>query len=258
MKKLLYLCSIALILYLSLVIASAHPGRTDGNGGHNDHSNNSYHYHHGYGPHSHDNGFCPIEPENERYYTNFYKFKLFLNDIPHEYIYSFPIVVNILLALLFIIIIRKRRNHLFPELSFEEQEKVSIIQIQYFSEFHPTDFLGNITSIIVPLVLFVSSSILIDSNNIFGIIFASLLFTAFYVYIIYTDYRTSHSTIRTIHYSKKTISHIFDDINDNDYVEINPSDCYLPQHFQIKFIVFIFYIISLILFYISLVIRLFL
>jgi hypothetical protein len=181
-----------------------------------------------------------------------------LNETPKEYIYAFPIVFNILLAPIFIAIVKKRRNHLFPELSFEECEKIEAKQIQYFGKFRPTDFWGNIISIIVPLVLFVISSILIDNNNKFGIIFTSFSFTVFYIYNIFTDYKTSHSTIRTIHYSKKTISHIFDDINDNDYVEINPSDCYLPQHFQIKFIFFIFYIISLILFYISLVIRLFL
>lgn len=69
MKKLLYLCPIALILYLSLVIAFAHPGRTDGNGGHYNRDTGEYHYHHGYGPHSHDDGFCPIEPDNDRYYS---------------------------------------------------------------------------------------------------------------------------------------------------------------------------------------------
>lgn len=32
---------------------SAHPGRTDSNGGHTDHSTGEYHYHHGYSAHDH-------------------------------------------------------------------------------------------------------------------------------------------------------------------------------------------------------------
>ncbi|MBQ0038340.1 MAG: KTSC domain-containing protein [Clostridiales bacterium] len=35
------------------VIASAHPGQTDENGGHFDHSTSEYHYHHGYSAHQH-------------------------------------------------------------------------------------------------------------------------------------------------------------------------------------------------------------
>lgn len=42
----------AMLLVLSIAII-AHPGRTDGAGGHWDHSTGEYHYHHGYGPHDH-------------------------------------------------------------------------------------------------------------------------------------------------------------------------------------------------------------
>ena len=35
------------------VDAFAHPGRTDSNGGHTDHSTGEYHYHHGYSAHQH-------------------------------------------------------------------------------------------------------------------------------------------------------------------------------------------------------------
>ena len=38
--------------------ASIHSGRTDRYGGHKDTRNNSYHYHHGCGPHQHPNGTC--------------------------------------------------------------------------------------------------------------------------------------------------------------------------------------------------------
>ena len=42
----------AVLAFLSLPVY-AHPGRTDSNGGHTDHSTGEYHYHHGYGAHQH-------------------------------------------------------------------------------------------------------------------------------------------------------------------------------------------------------------
>ena len=45
---------IAIVLCSSLsVVAFAHPGRTDSNGGHYNHSTGEYHYHHGYPEHQH-------------------------------------------------------------------------------------------------------------------------------------------------------------------------------------------------------------
>jgi hypothetical protein len=41
------------ITFSTVITASAHPGRTDSNGGHTDHSTGEYHYHHGYEAHSH-------------------------------------------------------------------------------------------------------------------------------------------------------------------------------------------------------------
>lgn len=53
MKRLLFVISI-LALVVSLVLrVEAHPGRTDGAGGHTDHSTGEYHYHHGYSAHQH-------------------------------------------------------------------------------------------------------------------------------------------------------------------------------------------------------------
>lgn len=43
----------ALALTLPLLTVSAHPGRTDGNGGHTDSDTGDYHYHHGYEAHAH-------------------------------------------------------------------------------------------------------------------------------------------------------------------------------------------------------------
>ena len=54
---------VALVLAVSLCIgsASAHPGRTDANGGHYNHSTGEYHYHHGYPAHQHIDGVCPYD-----------------------------------------------------------------------------------------------------------------------------------------------------------------------------------------------------
>lgn len=46
------------------ITATAHSGRTDSKGGHNDNINGGYHYHHGYPAHQHINGECPYETEN--------------------------------------------------------------------------------------------------------------------------------------------------------------------------------------------------
>lgn len=56
MKKLLkfFLFLIVFTICLSLSLtAYAHPGKTDSNGGHTDHSTGEYHYHHGYPAHNH-------------------------------------------------------------------------------------------------------------------------------------------------------------------------------------------------------------
>lgn len=53
MKRLLLAISLfALVISLALGV-KAHPGRTDGSGGHTNHSTGEYHYHHGYSAHSH-------------------------------------------------------------------------------------------------------------------------------------------------------------------------------------------------------------
>ena len=45
--------SVLMILLVIPVVASAHSGRTDSNGGHTDSSTGEYHYHHGYSAHDH-------------------------------------------------------------------------------------------------------------------------------------------------------------------------------------------------------------
>ena len=49
------------LLLLSSTIVFAHPGGTDGAGGHKNHSTGEYHYHHGYSAHQHTDGVCPYD-----------------------------------------------------------------------------------------------------------------------------------------------------------------------------------------------------
>jgi hypothetical protein len=53
----LLICSFGVIVY-------AHPGQTDANGGHYNHSTGEYHYHHGYPAHSHAGG-CPYDYDDK-------------------------------------------------------------------------------------------------------------------------------------------------------------------------------------------------
>lgn len=56
MKKMI----VALCCVVALIpAASAHPGKTDADGGHYDTSTGEYHYHHGFPTHLHTNGVCP-------------------------------------------------------------------------------------------------------------------------------------------------------------------------------------------------------
>lgn len=63
MKRFLAMLAIVLCMIPSIVVA--HSGGTDSSGGHHDYNNvsglGSYHYHHGYGPHLHENGICPYD-----------------------------------------------------------------------------------------------------------------------------------------------------------------------------------------------------
>ena len=53
-----------LLTFTSCMVASAHPGRTDAQGGHYDRSTGEYHFHHGYPAHQHENGECPYDFDN--------------------------------------------------------------------------------------------------------------------------------------------------------------------------------------------------
>lgn len=65
MKKILILLTALLLISLVTIMAFAHSGRTDSNGGHYDHSTGEYHYHHGRSAHQHPNGVCPYSSSND-------------------------------------------------------------------------------------------------------------------------------------------------------------------------------------------------
>lgn len=71
MKKLICLAFVAFVVFLSLVTAFAHGGRTDGSGGHYDRSSGEYHYHHGHSAHQHPNGVCPYEEDEKTTNSNY-------------------------------------------------------------------------------------------------------------------------------------------------------------------------------------------
>ena len=59
MKKFFALVCTVIIAFVLAIIGFAHPGGTDGSGGHYDRSTGEYHYHHGYSAHQHEDGECP-------------------------------------------------------------------------------------------------------------------------------------------------------------------------------------------------------
>lgn len=60
-RRILSLCIAILSVFLLSTVAFAHPGQTDGDGGHYNRSTGEYHYHHGYPAHQHTGGQCPYD-----------------------------------------------------------------------------------------------------------------------------------------------------------------------------------------------------
>ena len=66
MRKSIFFLVVCLIFFsLVSIYAYAHSGKTDGSGGHYDHSTGDYHYHHGKAAHYHPNGVCPYSSSAE-------------------------------------------------------------------------------------------------------------------------------------------------------------------------------------------------
>ncbi len=59
MKKLHSTLFVVFLISVISLSVFAHPGRTDSDGGHTNHSTGEYHYHHGYPEHDHPDGICP-------------------------------------------------------------------------------------------------------------------------------------------------------------------------------------------------------
>lgn len=76
MKVLRCFLVFSILFNLFIISSSAHPGRTDGNGGHYVRTEGwgypigSYHYHHGLDDHDHPNGICPYDTTSYTYNTN--------------------------------------------------------------------------------------------------------------------------------------------------------------------------------------------
>lgn len=89
------------------MLAFAHSGRTDSNGGHYDRSDGSYHYHHGYSAHRHPNGVCPFDfddaeqPSNSSNNATDETSNVDIDDIEEETSIFVDYIVPIILLLLF-------------------------------------------------------------------------------------------------------------------------------------------------------------
>ena len=61
-KKFLSLILAVIMVIACTVVCFSHQGRTDSRGGHHDHINGGYHFHHGLPAHQHANGVCLYSP----------------------------------------------------------------------------------------------------------------------------------------------------------------------------------------------------
>ena len=89
---LLLIC--AVVIMVPAITVYAHPGKTDANGGHIDHSTGEYHYHHGYPAHFHDDidgdGTldCPYDFDDQTDHVTDNEYSSTINDIYDDTIQS--------------------------------------------------------------------------------------------------------------------------------------------------------------------------
>lgn len=69
-KRLVVIPLLALLIVMLQFPVKAHPGATDSQGGHYDHSTGEYHFHHGYPAHQHENGVCPYDFKDNTDHSN--------------------------------------------------------------------------------------------------------------------------------------------------------------------------------------------
>ena len=65
MKKIIFTVVLFSFVALFCFNVFAHSGGTDSKGGHYDHYNNEYHYHHGHPAHQHEDGSCPYVTKSD-------------------------------------------------------------------------------------------------------------------------------------------------------------------------------------------------
>lgn len=100
MKRFFAFVCLGIIAFSLAVIGFAHPGGTDGSGGHYNRSTGEYHYHHGYPEHQHTNGECPYNfKDNTEHKDNTDNKNFRFSDSSTEY---FFVIIGISLALVVI------------------------------------------------------------------------------------------------------------------------------------------------------------
>lgn len=83
-KRILSIICIIFLLFSLSLCCTAHPGRTDSNGGHTDHYTDEYQYHHGYPTHQHQNDICPYDLDDDTS-SNKTKNKNYANNSTNKY-----------------------------------------------------------------------------------------------------------------------------------------------------------------------------
>ena len=137
-------CTIFIVIALVISLpVSAHPGNTDSNGGHYDHSTGSYHYHHGYSAHQHPNGKCPYNSN-----TSDSNRSAWVNVLIALGIAFGPVLVACIWA-----IIHKKKSKHAKQSKQKSNENLTNITIKNGATCIPdSDFSGctSLTSIIIP------------------------------------------------------------------------------------------------------------
>lgn len=137
-KTFIFIFTLALAAVSFSLIAYAHSGRTDANGGHYDQNTGEYHYHHGYPAHQHPNGVCPYDYDDKTDHTESE------DDSENNGITNFLILLGLTSSAVLIYFIyssirtkkrnkqsEKFKNELLPLLNQVNSEKLNIQSLSY-------------------------------------------------------------------------------------------------------------------------------